>query len=417
MLKDISLSQWLCTGKSVRGAAHDRSGLPNQDAIDWYPQSGNSLPLILAVSDGHGSATSFRSDRGSGFAVTTAIEEIRAFLPDLTNESDPSTFQEIVTSRLLEKLSARWQEQVKQDLRSHQITDAERQTLISKDGEKALKSIQANPLLAYGATLLVVVVTDRFIVYLQLGDGDILRVDENGNTTRPLGKNPQLIANETTSLCMDKAWEQFEVSVEFYAQQTPALILVSTDGYANSYASDEKFFKIGQDYLQLIRSGGIASVESQLAEFLNQTSSGGSGDDISLGILKRIEELDFSRANLQQHPTDLAPTNVDGGDLMATADINQLKHHNFLNRRLAILAALLAIASTCLSAYLFLKLWSIDENLATVTKTSQKKLAELEQKITQLQSQQNTLTPDRQSAKKSDRKIRNSRSLNTGADR
>jgi cell division protein FtsB len=406
MLKDISPQQWLCTGKSVRGAAHDRSGLPNQDAIDWYPHSGKSLPLILAVSDGHGSATSFRSDRGSSFAVTTAIEEIRAFLPDLMSEIDPSKIEEIVISRLLEKLSTRWQEQVKQDLRSHQITDAERQTLIGKDGEKALKSIQANPFLVYGATLLVVVITDQFIVYLQLGDGDILHVDEQGNTTRPLGKNPQLIANQTTSLCMDRAWEQFEISVEFYSQAephaTPALILVSTDGYANSYASDEKFFKIGRDYLELIRSTGIESIESQLAGFLSETSSGGSGDDISLGILKRIEKLDFSQApEPEADPGDLGQTITDGGDLMATADINRIKHHNFLNRRLAILAAVLAIVSTCLSAYLLFRLWSIDENIATLDQnyqTAQAKIDNLEQTIEQLKIKQSASNPDRQSA-------------------
>ncbi len=410
MLKDISPQQWLCTGRSVRGAAHDRSGLPNQDAISWYSHSGNSLPLILAVSDGHGSATSFRSDRGSGFAVTTAIEEIRAFLPDLTSEIDPSTLQEIVTSRLLERLSTRWQEKVKQDLRSHQITDAERQALISKDGEKALKSIQDNPFLAYGATLLVVVVTDRFVVYLQLGDGDILCVDEQGNTTRALGKNPQLIANETTSLCMDKAWEQFEVGVEFYYQaepeKTPALILVSTDGYANSYDSDEKFFKIGQDYLQLIRSGGIKSVESQLAEFLSETSKGGSGDDISLGILKRIEELDFSRTEPEPEG-DLETTSADGGNLMVATDINRIKHHNFLNRRLAIFATLLAITSTCLSTYLLFKLWSIDENIVMLSekdKIAQGKLAELEQTIDRLKTKQSALNSDRQSARQPKKK-------------
>jgi serine/threonine protein phosphatase PrpC len=77
---NISPSQWLCTGKSVRGAAHDRSGLPNQDAIAWYPESRTGAPLILAVADGHGSAKSFRSDRGARFAVNTAIEVIHEFL-------------------------------------------------------------------------------------------------------------------------------------------------------------------------------------------------------------------------------------------------------------------------------------------------------------------------------------------------
>ena len=35
---------WSAVGQSVRGAAHLRTGLPNQDAIRWLPASG-SWPL------------------------------------------------------------------------------------------------------------------------------------------------------------------------------------------------------------------------------------------------------------------------------------------------------------------------------------------------------------------------------------
>ncbi|MFM7713741.1 MAG: protein phosphatase 2C domain-containing protein, partial [Microcystis sp.] len=67
MKENIPQLKWRCIGESVKGASHVRSGLPNQDAIRWFPESGIGLPLILAVSDGHGSAKSFRSDRGSRF--------------------------------------------------------------------------------------------------------------------------------------------------------------------------------------------------------------------------------------------------------------------------------------------------------------------------------------------------------------
>jgi len=35
--------------------------------------------------------------------------------------------------------------------------------------------------------------------------------------------------------------------------------LLSTDGYANSFRSDEDFLKIGHDYLEIIREQGISS--------------------------------------------------------------------------------------------------------------------------------------------------------------
>ena len=68
---------------------------------------------------------------------------------------------------------------------------------------------------AYGATLLVLMVTEQFALYLQLGDGEMLIVTESPShrnpaqpffeVSRPLPKDESLIANETTSLCRDDA--------------------------------------------------------------------------------------------------------------------------------------------------------------------------------------------------------------------
>jgi serine/threonine protein phosphatase PrpC len=322
--------QWLCAGKSVRGAAHERSGLPNQDAIAWYPDSKMGTPLILAVSDGHGSAKSFRSDFGSHFAVTTAIEVIQEFL--LTdssgdiNTSNIKNMEDLVKRLLPIKLTERWKDTVHKHHQKCQFNDLEKETLLSKEGKKGVSSIKANPSLAYGATLLVVVVTDSFILYLQLGDGDILRVDEGGEVTKPLAKNPDLIGNETTSLCMDNAWNKFQIELELQNthRQVPALILLSTDGYANSYASDEEFFKIGEDYLTEINRSGIESIEEQLAEFLSKISSGGSGDDITLGIVSRIERDDSDKSDLQA-------TIENGGDSIQLDDKNSTASNKILD--------------------------------------------------------------------------------------
>ncbi|MFM7907875.1 MAG: PP2C family serine/threonine-protein phosphatase, partial [Microcystis sp.] len=267
MKENIPQLKWRCIGESVKGASHVRSGLPNQDAIRWFPESGIGLPLILAVSDGHGSAKSFRSDRGSRFAVETAIKVIQEFF--LSSQSSDLNFSALkdAAQRLLPpRLVNEWRKAVNKDLglsendeekltNKPNFTDEEKQILVDKDGEAAWQAVENNYFLAYGATVLAVLVTDSFIVYIQLGDGDILEVDSKGNTTRPLDRDPNLIANETTSLCMNKAWNEIQVHVELYPKgtpkQMPALILVSTDGYSNSFSTDEGFFKIGQDYRQM----------------------------------------------------------------------------------------------------------------------------------------------------------------------
>ena len=90
---------------------------------------------------------------------------------------------------------------------------------------------------------------------------------------------------ETTSLCQPEAWKDFRSSW-VTKPALPSLVLLSTDGYANSFRSDEDFLKIGQDYLEIIRQQGIASLAEELPTILTEATQQGSGDDITLAILQ-----------------------------------------------------------------------------------------------------------------------------------
>lgn len=305
MVEEKGKADWRCSGQTVQGASHVRAGLINQDAIHWWPgcpEFGSGPPLILAVSDGHGSAKSFRSDIGARLAVDLATEVLRQFfhLDDQTDELNAnfSMINDTVQRRLPEILVSKWQEAVEKKWKEAPFTDEEWAWLEKKDGPAARQAVEKNPALAYGATLLAVVVTENFILYLQLGDGDILCVDTNGKTTQPFPPDKRLIANQTTSLCMPKAWQEVRVRLVPYSEDPPALILVSTDGYSNSFRSDEDFLQVGQDYREMIRSEGIARVAKQLTSILEEASKQGSGDDITLGIIKRIEEGDVDDLKL-----------------------------------------------------------------------------------------------------------------------
>jgi serine/threonine protein phosphatase PrpC len=140
-------------------------------------------------------------------------------------------------------------------------------------------------LIAYGATLLVVAVTDRFVSYLQLGDGEILTVSDKGEVTRPLNKDDRLFGNETTSLCAPEAWRDFRVNFQPLTHSHPALILLSTDGYPNSFRDESGFFKVGTDILRMIRENGIDTVRDNLEQWLADSTRAGSGDDVTLGIV------------------------------------------------------------------------------------------------------------------------------------
>jgi serine/threonine protein phosphatase PrpC len=288
---------WHGTGKTVQGASHIRVGLPNQDAIEQWPESNEGPPFILAVSDGHGSAKSFRSHEGARFAVKTAIEVMQAFLEGEHDFSNVAALKRTVDEHLPKRLVHEWRTAVETHLAENPFeADEKWAQLVETEGATAQKAVEANPLLAYGATLLTVLVTESFILYLQLGDGDILCVDANGETTRPLPTDEKLIANETTSLCSPNAWEEVRVRL-VTSENPPALILATTDGYANSFTSEREFLRLGSDYLQMIRYDGISQVEQELGAILKEASEIGSGDDITLGIIKRAEEMDQDTYN------------------------------------------------------------------------------------------------------------------------
>ncbi len=166
--------------------------------------------------------------------------------------------------------------------RVHPFSEAEKSTL------RLLDAGGSRRWLAYGSTLLSVVVTDAFIFYLQLGDGDILAVSESGEVERPLPRDERLMANETSSLCQEHAWHEVRTTFHLIAGSPPALILASTDGYANSFRDEQSFRRVGMDLLQLIRDEGPQVVEQNLEGWLAEASRCGSGDDVTVGIVYRV---------------------------------------------------------------------------------------------------------------------------------
>jgi hypothetical protein len=283
MAQDKHSMRWRVTGHSVRGATHERRGRPNQDAIHWLPQFATGLPLILAVADGHGSQRSFRSERGARLAVETAAEVISEFLAAQTQSM--SATRRAAEEWLPVALVRRWLDAVAADLAVHPLSRDELDLPGVLPVRGAADEGPANLQVAYGTTLLATAVTDSFILYLQLGDGEILTVSSEGEVLKPLPKDERLFANETTSLCSEDAWRDFRVSFQVFTHAPPALILLSTDGYSNSFRDERGFLKVGPDILEMIRTVGLDTVDEQMSSWLTESTYAGSGDDVTLGLI------------------------------------------------------------------------------------------------------------------------------------
>lgn len=260
---------WQVAGQSVRGAAHERSGMPNQDAIHWIA---NGSLLVLAVADGHGSSRYPLSHIGASLAVETATQLVHDFLAGQADAENLSLVKRAAEEWLPRALVRAWREAVSEHIKASSLSEVELDVK------------------AYGTTIVTVAVAERFVLYLQLGDGEILTVTDQGVVSKPLVKDDRLFANETTSLCTPDAWSDFRVSFQPITHEQPALILLATDGYPNSFRDEAGFLKVGTDILETIRAEGLERVKDNLEGWLSDSTRAGSGDDVTLGILCSISQ-------------------------------------------------------------------------------------------------------------------------------
>lgn len=283
---------WRIVGKSVRGDRHVRQGLPNQDAMLWFPESGEGSPLMVAIADGHGSGKCFRSDEGSELAVSTAIKVMRNLLEVLPKTTNLSLIKQWVEEKLPLQIVHCWRAAVADNLFVNRLRISELEKVKESKSPDTLRQIVLNPLLAYGSTLLAVLVTESFIIYLQLGDGEILTVSATGEVCRPLPRDERFFGGETASLCIKDAHQDFRVGLQLLLDKPPAMILLTTDGYPDSFVDDASFLRVGPDILEIARSEGLEEVDKHLTSWLKEANEKGSGDDATVGIIYRVNEVE-----------------------------------------------------------------------------------------------------------------------------
>jgi serine/threonine protein phosphatase PrpC len=141
----------------------------------------------------------------------------------------------------------------------------------------------------YGATLVGVVVTPGLLVCWQLGDGDIVLVDQGRNASCPLAPEQPRLGVETESLCQPDAWSHVRVHWRPLTGAPPALVLLSTDGLSDSYADRPGFEGFAVDMLDRIQSEGVAAVQEQIVGWLGKAAEF-SGDDATVAAAWRVPE-------------------------------------------------------------------------------------------------------------------------------
>lgn len=276
---------WQIVSASVPGAIHERGGAPNQDALSWWSAERKRPLAALCVADGHGGSEYTRSDIGARRAVEQAqMLLVNELLPRILGDStlmDLVGFKRHLDQWLPKELVKRWLASIYEHATDHPLPE-------NKTSAQPDVPVERR----YGATLLAALLTPKLHLYIQLGDGDILTVSEEGEVTRPPRlTDSHLIANYTTSLCSKNAWRFVRIHFQQIDKRPPALVMLATDGYANSFADDAAFEHVAKDIYDTIQQDGPTAVASQLPDWLTETSEAGSGDDISVIIATDASRL------------------------------------------------------------------------------------------------------------------------------
>jgi len=284
---DNKRNPWEVVKASVIGAAHVRRKMPNQDRISTSQDAPTkakdkaSRPTVLAVADGHGSAKYVRSGQGAEFAVLAACR-VAADELSISSDFSNSTVDEIV-SHFKTKVFNTWLTDINDFTTKHPFTPEELESL----NEKVREDLMQNPRKAYGCTLLLVICYDDMVITLQLGDGNILLLYDDGRVeyTDELAGEP---GEETDSLCTVQSPHEIKHHI-FKGSELPVLATVSSDGLYKSFEYDAEFLKIPQTCYDALRANDFQAqpVEDIIEAFLRTVTDNGAGDDTTLGIIFR----------------------------------------------------------------------------------------------------------------------------------
>jgi serine/threonine protein phosphatase PrpC len=258
-------------GESVRGASHKRAPGDKecQDShICTRGETGAGNCYILAIADGHGSDACPYSKNGSMVAVSVFAKLMRECCANYSGNIDSmQTFlNREGETKIARAIDTEWKRRV---LKTH----AERKRDASLEDAAIYRQ--------YGSTLAGLLVAPGFIFAFQIGDGNIVFLNDSGLAqVTPADKQ---LGVETHSLSGGDAWKK-AVSVtkrRDICEGAPYVFMLTTDGFANSFTSAEEYEKSCLEYFAMIKEHGALEVAANLKKWLEETSEMGCGDDIT----------------------------------------------------------------------------------------------------------------------------------------
>ena len=228
------------------------------------------------MADGHGSKKHFRSNVGSKAATEAVLEAMERFYEnaDEFEENFPVNYTSIMKN-IEKQVISLWNSKVMKHLEENPVTAEEKSLFEPEEFENIL------PESYYGTTLIAAVAGRNFTFGFQIGDGSLVAVFDDGETSMLMDYEESNPANITASMCNANAASMFD---DFYVENKQILgLFVSTDGLYTSFGCERDFL----DYHTIIASqlSDSKAFETAVINNLKKRSHYGTQDDVSLSCV------------------------------------------------------------------------------------------------------------------------------------
>ncbi|MDO4925479.1 MAG: protein phosphatase 2C domain-containing protein [Turicibacter sp.] len=241
--------------KSIVGYKNKIKNKSSQDYIKYEILEDS---IICSIADGHSGEFFTHSHKGSKYACEAAIEVLKKYIT--YNLYDLDTF--LKENKIQKEICNLWRELVKEDF--------------IKNSPRAYKINYFR----YGTTLLTAVVTNKYRLFLKLGDGEIL-TNKNNIFNKELYVSPKKLVDcmAEEEACNKMVWK-LEENTDIGGDS----IILYSDGYENSFSSYEFMIKDLKDTLDKYNKNIFTKLilEKSYENYLAKLSKEGSRDDISI---------------------------------------------------------------------------------------------------------------------------------------
>lgn len=296
-MKGVSSIKHTCQGESHKAT--------NKPCQDFSQAESKEAYAVAIVSDGHGGARYFRSDKGSELAVRCAKKAIAKFVKETSNtqlfkgkklsqigvnpeESDDKTY--VSLSWLVSSIIRQWNSEILKDAQTCSITEWEQQHVEQKyldEFTNSLSSDEGKLEKIYGCTLMAFVMTNDYWFAFQIGDGKMVffNLGEHGmEDNQYIPWDDKCFLNKTTSICDSDAASEFRFA--YCGDGTfPEAVFLGSDGIDDTYGDGDRLSDFYIRIYKEIATSSPKQVKKTLASDLPIISKMGSQDDMSVACI------------------------------------------------------------------------------------------------------------------------------------